>query len=299
MEAPTSPDSAAAAGGPPPGSTAALAAQLFAQKTEAELLYLAQHAGRYPPPVGAAAVAELKRRGLLPEPPQPAPPAAPPPVETWGQVLRDMFVPSRKFFATPILLQLNLLVMFLMVLNGVSASDPSGVDLVRWGSNYAPLTLHGQPWRLVTALFVHGGTAHLLLNMFSLWLLGVLIEARIGGWRLLLGYFIGGIGASLTSIWYHDYDVNSVGASGAIFALYGMLLALLVSKRIALDKSDRKAMLGLVIYLVLSSLISGLTGSNVDNAAHVGGLITGLFVAGPLALFGLKVQSMGTETTSS
>jgi rhomboid protease GluP len=177
------------------------------------------------------------------------------------------------------------------VLSGVSASNPSGVDLMHWGSNYAPLTLHGQPWRLVTALFVHGGVSHLLLNMFSLWLLGVLIEARIGGWRMLLGYVVAGIGASSTSIWYHDYDVNSVGASGAIFGLYGMLLVLLVSKRIALDKSDRKAMFGLVLYLVLSSLISGLTGQNVDNAAHVGGLLTGLFVAAPLVLFKLKVPS--------
>ena len=72
----------------------------------------------------------------------------------------------------------------------------------------------------------------------------------------------------------------------------GVLLALLVSKRIALDKSDRKAMLGLVLYLVLSSLISGLTGSNVDNAAHVGGLVTGLFVAAPLVLYGLKARQV-------
>ncbi|UOQ99411.1 hypothetical protein MUN81_07900 [Hymenobacter sp. 5317J-9] len=62
---------------PQPGSTAALAAQLFAQKPEAELLYLAQNAARYPPAVGAAAVAELKRRGLLPEAAAPAPPPRP------------------------------------------------------------------------------------------------------------------------------------------------------------------------------------------------------------------------------
>jgi rhomboid protease GluP len=286
MEAPT-PDS----GAPVPNSTAALAAQLFAQKPEAELLYLAQHAARYPPAVGAAAVAELKRRGSLPEASLPAPPPSPEAQETWseliGHLLRGLFIPSRRFFATPLLLDLNLLVFGLMVLSGVSASDPTGHQLVDWGSNVSGLTLHGQPWRLLTCLFVHAGMSHLLLNMFSLWLLGLLVEDRVGPLRLVLVYLASGVGGGLVSLWWHFTGINSVGASGAIFGLYGFLLALLVSKKLVLDKSDRRAMLGLVLYLVLSNLISGLTG-NIDNAAHLGGLLTGLLVAGPLAVMGLK-----------
>jgi rhomboid protease GluP len=275
---------------PAPGSTAALAAQLFAQKPEAELLYLAQNAARYPPAVGAAAVAELKRRGLLPEAPAPAPapPAEGP--ETWpqliGQLLRGLFIPSRRFWATPLLLDLNVLVFGLMVLSGVSASQPTGHQLVLWGSNISDLTLHGQPWRLLTCLFVHAGFSHLLLNMFSLWLLGLLVEDRLGPPRLLLSYLACGVGGSLASLWWHTDGVNSVGASGAIFGLYGLLLVLLIGKRLVLGKSDRRAMLGLVLYLVLSNLLSGITG-NIDNAAHLGGLVTGLLVAGPLAIAGL------------
>jgi rhomboid protease GluP len=275
---------------PAPGSTAALAAQLFAQKPEAELLYLAQNAARYPPAVGAAAVAELKRRGLLPEAPvpAPAPPAEEP--ETWpqliGQLLRGLFIPSRRFWATPLLLDLNVLVFGLMVLSGVSASQPTGHQLVLWGSNISDLTLHGQPWRLLTCLFVHAGLSHLLLNMFSLWLLGLLVEDRLGPPRLLLSYLACGVGGSLASLWWHTDGVNSVGASGAIFGLYGLLLVLLIGKRLVLGKSDRRAMLGLVLYLVLSNLLSGITG-NIDNAAHLGGLATGLLVAGPLAIAGL------------
>ncbi|MFD2721827.1 rhomboid family intramembrane serine protease [Hymenobacter monticola] len=273
-----------------PGSTAALAAQLFAQKPEAELLYLAQNAARYPPAVGAAAVAELKRRELLPEAPAPAPapPAEEP--ETWpqllGQLLRGLFIPSRRFWATPLLLDLNVLVFGLMVLSGVSASQPTGHQLVIWGSNISDLTLHGQPWRLLTCLFVHAGLSHLLLNMFSLWLLGLLVEDRLGPVRLLLGYLACGVGGGLASLWWHTDGVNSVGASGAIFGLYGLLLVLLIGKRLVLGKSDRRAMLGLVLYLVLSNLLSGITG-NIDNAAHVGGLVTGLLVAGPVAIAGL------------
>lgn len=277
--------------GPAAGSTAALAAQLFAQKPEAELLYLAQHAARYPPAVGAAAMAELGRRGLLPDA-DPAPSPPPPAVhETWselvGQLLRGLFIPSRRFLATPLLLDFNLLIFGLMVLSGVSASTPTGHQLVRWGSNVSGLTLSGQPWRLLSCLFVHAGLSHLLLNMFSLWLLGLLVEDRVGPLRLLLVYLACGVGGGLASLAWHTDGINSVGASGAIFGLYGLLLVLLIGKKLVLDKSDRRAMLGLVLYLVFSNLLSGLTG-NIDNAAHLGGLATGLLVAGPLALLGLK-----------
>ena len=276
-----------------PGSTAALAAQLFAQKPEAELLYLAQNAVRYPPAVGAAAVAELNRRGLLPDTTRPAPP--PPPVETaaetWpqllGQLLRGLLIPSRRFLTTPLLIDACLLVFGLMVLRGVSASDPTGPQLVRWGSNVTDLTLHGQPWRLLTYMFVHAGLSHLLLNILSLWLLGLLVEDRVGPLRLLLVYLACGVGGGLASLWWNTAGINSVGASGAIFGLYGLLLALLIGKKLVLDKSDRRAMLGLVLYLVLSNLLSGLTG-NIDNAAHLGGLAMGLFIAGPLSFIGLK-----------
>ncbi|GAA4347321.1 hypothetical protein GCM10023185_02350 [Hymenobacter saemangeumensis] len=290
MQAPFPPDPNADQS-PAPGSTAALAAQLFAQKSEAELLYLAQNAGRYPPAVGAAAVAELQRRGLLPDAARPAPPPPPSPPDTWlgmlRQLLSGLFIPSRDFAATPILLHFNLLVFGAMLLSGVSATQPSGHDLVLWGSNLSGLTLPDQPWRLVTSQFVHAGTAHLLLNMLSLWLLGVLIEARAGAGRMALVYLVSGIGGALTSLWYHTGGVNSVGASGAIFGLYGFLLVLLLSRRLVLDKFNRRAMLGLVLYLVVSNLISGING-NIDNAAHIGGLATGLFVAGPLALIRLK-----------
>ncbi|GAB3871861.1 hypothetical protein GCM10028824_21570 [Hymenobacter segetis] len=276
-----------------PGSTAALAAQLFAQKPEAELLYLAQNSARYPPAVGAAAVAELNRRGLLPDTARPVPPPAKAETEheTWpqllGDLLRGLLIPSRRFLATPLLIDACLLIFGLMMLNGVPASDPTAQQLVRWGSNVTDLTLYGQPWRLLTYMFVHAGLSHLLLNILSLWLLGLLVEDRVGPLRLLLVYLACGVGGGLASLWWNTQGINSVGASGAIFGLYGLLLALLIGKKLVLDKSDRRAMLGLVLYLVLSNLLSGLTG-NIDNAAHLGGLATGLFIAGPLAFIGLK-----------
>jgi rhomboid protease GluP len=278
-------------------STPEAAAAHFAQRPDSELLYLARYASRYPPAVGAAAVVELQRRGLVPTAPI-APPAPPPAaaevVETWpqliSQLLRGAFWPSRQYWAVPLLLDLNLLVWLAMTLSGVSATQPTGHELVAWGSNLSSLTLHGQPWRLVTSLFVHGGITHLLLNGASLWLLGLMLEARTGGWRLLAAYLASGVAASLATLWYHRSGINSTGASGAIFGLYGLLLALLLSKKLVLDKSDRRAMFGLVLYLVLSNLIAGLSG-NIDNIAHVGGLLLGLLVAGPLVAFSLKRAS--------
>jgi len=269
---------------PPPdaGTTRALAH--FAERPDAELFYLAQNSARYPPAVGAAAVAELQRRALVPAPAVPA--GAPPAPTGWGPTLRGL-LPSRHFWATPLLLALNALVWAAMTASGVSATDPTGHDLARWGSNVSSLTLPGQPWRLLTSVFVHGGAVHLLLNALSLWLLGVLLEARVGAVRLLAVYLASGVAGSLATLWYHRGGINSVGASGAIFGLYGLLLALLISKKLVLDKFDRRAMLGLVLYLVLSNLISGLSG-NIDNAAHLGGLLLGALVAGPLALVGLR-----------
>lgn len=285
----------------PPSSSSSLsdparAAAHFAQRPDAELLYLAQHAARYPPAVGAAAVQELQRRGLVPAGAPaglvvPTPPSAAEAAETWpqlfGQLLRSL-LPSRHFWATPLLLALNGLVFLLMItVGGVSASSPTGHELVQWGSNVSSLTLPGQPWRLLTSLFVHAGTSHLLINMLSLWLLGLLVEPRIGPGRLLLGYLACGVGGALASLWYHSQGINSVGASGAIFGLYGVQLVLLLSRAVPLNKSDRRAMLALVTYLVLSNLLSGLTGA-IDNAAHLGGLLTGLLLAGPLALIRLR-----------
>ena len=282
----------------PPGDGTARAIAHFQARPDAELFYLASHAARYPPAVGAAAVAELERRGLLASaaPSIAATPASPVPVapsETWAQLvsqlLKALFWPSRRYYAIPLLLDFNLLIYLLMCAAGVDVFDPAGTDLVRWGSNVSSLTLHGEPWRLLTSVVVHAGLSHLLFNAFSLWLLGTMVEARVGGGRVLLVYLASGAAGSLATLWYHSGGVNSVGASGAIFGLYGFLLLLLVSRKMVLNKFDRRAMLGLVLYLVLSSLLSGLEG-NIDNAAHVGGLLAGGLVAGPLALFNLRKE---------
>ncbi|QJX45655.1 rhomboid family intramembrane serine protease [Hymenobacter taeanensis] len=259
----------------------------FAQKTDAELLYLAQHAQRYPAAVAQAAVQELQRRGLIPEelpqgPPVRPQPSASPDLTGWAflrQISRGVFWPRPGYFVTPLLLWLNLLAYVLLALVGQNPLNPTAPDLVRWGANFTPLTLHGQPWRLLTSCFLHGGPGHLLMNMSSLVFLGLMTESLTGRGRLLLVYLLSGVGGGLLSLWWHSQGVLSVGASGAIFGLYGLLLATLAGHPTSFDRSARRTVLVLVFYLMASSLAGGLEAYSTDNAAHVGGLLTG-FVLG-------------------
>ncbi|WBO82995.1 rhomboid family intramembrane serine protease [Hymenobacter yonginensis] len=264
----------------------------FAHKTDAELLHLARQAARYPA-VGAAAVQELQRRGLIPaELPAAAagPPPASPVAEPEGSTLRQaarlvqaVFRPRRGYFVTPLLLLANLLAYGAMgVLGGVNLLAPAGSDLIAWGSNFSGLVV-AEPWRLLSGTFLHGGPAHLFLNLSALLLLGLMAEAKAESLRWLLVYLLSGVGGSLASLWWHSQGVNSVGASGAIFGLYGLVLALLLGRGAALSRQERAGLLGLLLYFALGSLVGGLAGpAGTDNAAHLGGLATGL-VAGLLS----------------
>lgn len=110
--------------------------------------------------------------------------------------------------------------------------------------------------------------------MYALVYIGLLLEPHLGTVRFFIAYLLAGIGGSLASLWWNDYMV-AVGASGAIFGMYGVFLALLLSK--ALDKNIQRAFLTstlvFVIYMVLNALKKE---TNIDNAAHFGGLLTGL-----------------------
>lgn len=258
----------------------------FAHKTDAELLHLARQAARYPA-VGAAAVQELQHRGLVPME-LPGEVAGPPPVSAAaepegstlrqvGRLVQGIFSPRRGYFVTPLLLLANLLLYSAMgVLGGVNLLAPAGPDLITWGSNFSGLA-GAQPWRLLSGTFLHGGPAHLFLNLSALLLLGLMAEAKAGSRRWLLVYLLSAAGGSLASLWWHTQGVNSVGASGAIFGLYGLVLALLLTRRASLSRQERAGLLGLLLYFALSSLVGGLAGpAGTDNAAHLGGLATGL-----------------------
>jgi rhomboid protease GluP len=186
----------------------------------------------------------------------------------------SIFKPTDGYFVTPLLIHLNLLLFIAMVATGVSLLFPDNESLIKWGANYRPVTLDGEWWRLLSSCFLHIGIFHLLMNMYALMYIGMLLEPYLGKGRLLAAYLLTGIMASLTSLYWHQLTI-SAGASGAIFGLYGVFLAMLTTNLI--EKSTRKALLSSIAVFVGYNLLNGMRG-DIDNAAHIGGLVSGLLM---------------------
>ncbi|NID10092.1 rhomboid family intramembrane serine protease [Fibrivirga algicola] len=211
--------------------------------------------------------------------------------------LRDVFTPRHNYRVTPILMLVNIAVFAIMVISGVNFMNPSAEDLVQWGANYTAFTRAGEPWRLLTACFLHIGIIHLAVNMMSLRYLGMQIEPLLGSWRFLVAYIATGLTGSLGSLWWHDVAV-SAGASGAIFGIEGVLLALVMTNLFTDDV--RKALLKSTLSVVGINLLIGMS-IGADNAAHIGGLLGGIvcgmgFYAGIRAELGWPVPKWMTAT---
>jgi rhomboid protease GluP len=194
-----------------------------------------------------------------------------------------LFLPRPGYTITPILIDINIGVFLLMALSGVSILLPGTHSLIQWGANIRYLTLDHQWWRLFTCCFVHIGILHLLLNMYALLYIGILLEPRLGSARFLSAYLLTGVMASLASLYWHTHTA-SAGASGAIFGMYGVFLALLTTNLI--PKAHRTPLFASIGIFVGYNLLAG-TRAGVDNAAHIGGVLSG-FIIGYLFYPGLR-----------
>jgi rhomboid protease GluP len=184
---------------------------------------------------------------------------------------------------TQVILGINVAVFLGMVLSSYAIMDFPLRELIVWGGNVGPLTLSGEWWRLLTNVFVHGGIIHIAFNMWCLWNLGALAESLYGRWTYAAIYLICGLGASLVSVAWHPFT-PSVGASGAIFGLAGALLAAFKLGEFSVPRSALSGTLRSLGAFVFYNLIFGVALPGIDNAAHIGGLITGLIVGTVIAL---------------
>ena len=187
---------------------------------------------------------------------------------------------TNKSSVSIIIIALNILVFIIMVFAGLGFISFDGQDLYAWGANYRPAVVNGQWWRLLTNIFLHGGLMHLIFNMYGLLFVSIFLEPVLGRAKFIIAYILCGLLASLASIWWHPATL-SVGASGAIFGLYGVLTALLTT-----NKADANSKKGLLInnaIFIGINLIIGFTGG-IDNAAHIGGLLAG-FIIGYIMYF--------------
>lgn len=196
----------------------------------------------------------------------------------------NYLVPKGDHFATSIILDLNILVFLIMVFSGINIISPNGIELLQWGANRRFETTDGEWWRLFTSMFLHGGIMHLFMNISGLVIAAIFVEPLLGRKKYLILYILSGLCGSLASIWWYSNTI-SVGASGAIFGLYGAILGLLLTN--AFPEGGKKGILMMIGIFVGINLLWGLTGG-IDNAAHIGGLLSG-------ALIGIVLYKLNPE----
>jgi len=177
------------------------------------------------------------------------------------------------------------IVVFLgMAPDTLTISGFPGEHAARWGANFGPYTLSGEWWRLLTYMFMHANLMHIAFNMWCLWDLGGLCESLYGRWTYAAIYLMTGVGAGLGSIVWNEYTLT-VGASGAVFGLAGALLAAFKLGEFSIPREALSGTMRSLMIFVGFNLVFGFTMSGIDNAAHIGGLITGLVLGALIALF--------------
>jgi membrane associated rhomboid family serine protease len=197
---------------------------------------------------------------------------------------------------TRILIGINVAVFVAMALATKQIVDFNIATVLHWGADFGPATAGGEWWRMLTAMFLHGGIIHIAVNMWALRNLGYTAELFYGRRNYLIIYMLSGLGGSAGTLVWHP-DVVGVGASGAIFGVAGALAALVYFKKLPVDRAALKRSVGSIGAVILYNLVIGAAVPIIDNSAHVGGLIAGTILgfALPATLFRVERE----KTTSS
>ncbi len=182
----------------------------------------------------------------------------------------------RKEPVTVVLILINVLVFIAVELTGTSQNAWHVLD---YGAAYTPyIVQNGEVYRLFTSMFLHFGIEHLVNNMLVLFVLGSRLEQVIGKLRFLFIYLAGGIAGNIFSLILElrnqDFSV-SAGASGAVFAVMGAMIYVVIRNKGWLGDLSMRQILVMAVF----SLYFGFTSSGVDNAAHIGGMIAGFVLA--------------------
>jgi membrane associated rhomboid family serine protease len=170
------------------------------------------------------------------------------------------------------LIALNCAIYLITAVQGAGLNAPGGSLYIKW-ILYGPFVAHGQWWRLVTAMFLHGFLLHIALNMFALWIIGRPVEMYLGPTRFLILYLVAGLAGSAGAL-VQSPTTPVVGASGAIF---GVLGAMLILEWQATGRLAGNAMTWIIINLAINFFYNT-SGGNISVGGHIGGLIGGILV---------------------
>lgn len=159
-------------------------------------------------------------------------------------------------------------------------------ETILWGANIREYILRGEYYRLITSMFLHAGIWHFIFNIYTLYIIGSQLESFFGKTKFLIIYLFSGITGNLLSMLLTNGA--SVGASGAIFGLLGSIVYFGYHYRVYLSTVIKSQ----IIPLIVLNLLIGFMIPDIDNAAHIGGLIGGVLITMGL---GVKYKSDTSE----
>lgn len=205
-----------------------------------------------------------------------------------NKLYESTFKPKRIIFTY--LLAILCFIMFIVTLaydglEGINGFKTS--TLLKLGANNLIFLKAGEVWRLVTYMFLHGNVIHILVNMFSLYVLGTQMETFIGRYKFLIIYLVSGICGGLLSAALSKGLVVSVGASGAIFGLAGAMVYFGLQYRTYLGTALKQR----VLPVIIANLAIGFLSSGIDNACHIGGLLGGFLITMVVGVNGKSKKS--------
>lgn len=175
----------------------------------------------------------------------------------------------------------------IQLLTGVDTNNPSTEALLNWGANALPYTMGEQPWRLVTSGFLHIGLMHLLFNSFAMYFFGQIAEPMFGSAKFLALFLLAVVGGNVLNnyvTWQAIIDGGQPGLSaGASGGIMGIGAALLVAAFFKMSVNGMVLNLKSLVIIMGINLVYGFAVPGIDNAGHIGGAITGLLIALPIA----------------
>lgn len=174
---------------------------------------------------------------------------------------------------TYLIMAICIVVFIAMYVFGKGSTDT--LTLLHFGGNAIALTKRGEYYRLLTSVFLHAGILHILCNMYSLYVIGPQTESFYGKIKYLFIFLFSGISGSLLSTALSGTNTITVGASGAIFGLLGAILYFGYHYRVYLGNVLKSQ----IIPLIILNLMIGFSFTGIDNLAHIGGLIGGVFAS--------------------
>ncbi len=201
----------------------------------------------------------------------------------------DKVFSPKKPMATEILMGINIGIFLLMFISSIFNFNLYNVFTYYGANSYVLIQNEGVVglYRLITSMFLHSDLFHIFFNMYALFIVGTQVERYYGKKKFLIIYFVSGIVGSLFSNVFMASSTISLGASGAIFGLFGALAYFAYNYRAMLGGFLRSQ----IIPIILINLSLGLFISGIDVSAHIGGLIAGILVSVALGVSGKKKKS--------